>query len=67
MAKVIDVNVQTGEVIERDMNPAEIAQAKIDEAENKAMKEAKANQELAKSALLERLGINAEEAKLLLA
>ena len=67
MAKVIDVNVQTGEVIERDMNPPEIAQAKIDEAENKAMKEAKANQELAKSALLERLGINAEEAKLLLA
>jgi hypothetical protein len=60
-------NTQTNEVIDREMNAAEFAQYQIDVAEaqtRKAEAEAKAQ---AKAALLERLGITADEAKLLLA
>jgi hypothetical protein len=56
----------TGETIVRDMTAAEIAQLKIDQDESAAriaQEEAKAT---AKVALLERLGITAEEATLLL-
>ena len=60
------VNVETGEEIEREMTAAEIQQLETD-AVNFAQKikteEAKA---AAKAALLERLGITEEEAKLLL-
>lgn len=60
------VNVETGEVIERELNAEEIEQERIDalafEA-HKAEAEAKAT---AKAALLERLGITQDEAKLLL-
>ena len=60
------VNCETGEVVQRELNAEEIAQQKIDEvvvAARKAEAEAKAT---AKAALLERLGITAEEAQLLL-
>lgn len=60
------VNLETGEEIEREMNDEEFAQYEIDQladAENKRQKAAKA---AAKAALLERLGITEEEAKLLL-
>jgi regulator of protease activity HflC (stomatin/prohibitin superfamily) len=60
-------NVETGEVIEREMNAEELAQWEADKAEaaeRKAEAEAKAAQ---KAALLERLGITEDEAKLLLA
>lgn len=68
MAKyqVKEVNTQTGEEIIREATPDEIAQFKADEAESFATKadiEAKAN---AKIALLDHLGITAEEAALLL-
>jgi len=59
-------NAQTGEIITREMNAEELAQYESDqlaaaEAENKALEvEAK------RQALLERLGITEEEAKLLL-
>jgi hypothetical protein len=59
-------NVETDEVIEREMNDAEFAQYQIDvETFNaqKAEEEAKAAE---KQALLDRLGISADEAKLLL-
>lgn len=59
-------NAETGEEIEREMNDAEFAQYQADqatEAERKANAEA---QVAAKAALLERLGITEEEAKLLL-
>jgi hypothetical protein len=57
----------TDEVIDREMNDAEFSQYEIEQAKyqaNKVEAEAKAN---AKAALLERLGITADEAKLLLA
>lgn len=65
--KILEHNVQTGEVIERDATPEEIefANAKAEEAATERAN-AKARAE-AKVALLERLGITAEEATLLLA
>ena len=60
------VNATTGEEIIRDANVEELAQMKIDAANaaaKKAEAEAKAD---AKTALLSKLGITAEEAVLLL-
>jgi hypothetical protein len=60
-------NIETGEIIEREMNAEELAQYEADEAKRLAAlaeAEAKAAQ---KAALLDRLGITEDEAKLLLA
>ena len=60
-------NSETDEIIDREMNDEEFAQYQIDQtqfAAEKAEAEAKAQ---AKAELLERLGITADEAKLLLA
>jgi hypothetical protein len=60
-------NVATGEIKEREMNAKELAQLEADKVESeqqKAEAEAKATQ---KAALLDRLGITEDEAKLLLA
>ena len=59
-------NIETGEIVEREMNTAELA--KYNESiqlanEMKTEAEAKAQ---AKAALLDKLGITADEAKLLL-
>jgi hypothetical protein len=60
------VNASTGEEIIRDANAAEIAQIELD-ATNAATKQAEAEaRATAKAALLERLGITAEEAQLLI-
>jgi len=59
-------NTETNEVIDREMNAAEFKQYEIDQAEQ-AAKQAKAQAKAtAKAALLSKLGITAEEAKLLL-
>jgi hypothetical protein len=60
------VNCTTGEEIVRDANAAEIAQIKLD-ADNavKAKAEAEAK-ETARAAILDRIGLTADEAKLLL-
>jgi hypothetical protein len=60
-------NAETNEVIDREMNAAEYKQYEANQAKyelQKAEAEAKAT---AKAELLERLGITADEAKLLLA
>ena len=62
----IEHNVQTGEVIEMQMTAAEIEQRKAEEAEFIAKKQAEEIKATAKAALLERLGMTAEEAALLL-
>lgn len=59
-------NIETGEVIEREMNAEELAQWEADKAKAEAEAQAKAQAETAKAALLEKLGITEEEAKLLL-
>lgn len=59
-------NAQSNEIIDREMNDAEFEQYEADqaaEAERQANAQAQA---AAKAALLERLGITEEEAKLLL-
>ena len=69
MTKLI-VNVETGEEIVRELNAEEIAQQEIDEANYLAAKaildaeaEAKAAQ---RQVILDRLGLTADEAQLLL-
>jgi len=59
-------NVETGEIIEREMNAEELAQWEADKAKAEADAQAKAEAAAAKAALLEKLGITEEEAKLLL-
>ena len=64
--KIGEQNVQTGELIYRDMTDDEITQMQLDAANaaaDKAEAEAKAT---AKAALLTQLGITEEQAKLLL-
>ena len=59
-------NSETGEVIEREMNDAELAQNKKDAAERLAKVETEAQKSAEKAALLAKLGITDDEAKLLL-
>ena len=60
------VNCETGEEIVRDANAEEIAQIELDEANATARLAAAKAKETAKAALLSKLGITAEEARLLL-
>jgi FMN-dependent NADH-azoreductase len=59
-------NTETDEVIEREMNAEELAQWEADKVSAAAEKQAKQEAEAQRQALLERLGITEEEAKLLL-
>ncbi len=61
--KIVEINCETGEEIVRDMSQEEIA---IFERDNKSSAEQELKVATAKAALLERLGITEEEAKLLL-
>jgi hypothetical protein len=65
--KILEHNCTTNEVIERDANAEEIAQQAIDEAQDVQAELNAVAKAQAKTALLERLGITADEAKLLLA
>lgn len=59
-------NVATGEVIEREATPAELAQSAKDQAAAEAKAVEAEIEQAARQALLDRLGITADEAKLLL-
>lgn len=59
-------NVQTDEIIEREMNDAEFAQYQADTAEWAAERADKVAKENARAEILDRLGLTAEEAALLL-
>ena len=63
---VIFHDAQTGEVIERKMNAEELAQWEADKAAAQAEAETKALQEQARQVILDRLGLTADEAALLL-
>jgi hypothetical protein len=65
-AKAHIYNAATGETIERDLTVEELAQAAIDESASKAASEAQAAKAVARQIVLDRLGITAEEAQLLL-
>jgi len=60
------VNCETGEVVQRELNKAEKDQQKIDEVEVAARKAEAEAKSTAKAALLSKLGISEDEAKLLL-
>jgi hypothetical protein len=62
----LEHNVTTGEVIEREMTEAEIEAFNKSLADTNARLEAQAQKAAAKQALLDKLGITAEEAQLLL-
>lgn len=63
---VIEHNATTGEVIEREMTEQEIAISEEIDSVIQAEREAAAAKAEAKSALLAKLGITEDEAKLLL-
>lgn len=64
--KIKEHNTTTGEVIERDMTEAEAVQLEKDEAQRSAQIAKIQADAKAKADLLTRLGITADEAKLLL-
>jgi hypothetical protein len=64
--KILEHNVETGEAIERDATIEEIEQMETDAAQKALVDQAQSEKESAKAALLERLGITADEAALLL-
>ena len=66
MTTILIHNVETSEVIEREMNAEELAQWETDKAEQAAQAAAEAAKAAEKAALLAKLGITAEEATLLL-
>ena len=63
---IVEHNVTTGEVIEREATKEELAQAAKDKAEIEAKEAAAELAATQRQELLDRLGITADEAKLLL-
>jgi hypothetical protein len=59
-------NVQTNEVIEREMNEAEFAQFEADQAARATAQTEAEAKATARAAILDRLGLTAEEVALLL-
>jgi hypothetical protein len=64
--KILEHNIETGEAIERDATAEELAQMEIDAAKFAAEEQSRLDKEAARSALLAKLGIDEDEAKLLL-
>ena len=58
-------NIATGEIVERDMNADELALHEGYAAEAEAQKQAQLAKEVARTALLTKLGMTEEEAQLL--
>ena len=59
-------NVETDEVIDREMNDAEFAQYQVDQAAQVAVKAEAEAKETAKAAILDRIGLTADELKTIL-
>ena len=59
-------NTQTDEIIDREMTDDEFAQYELDKADDKQRRDEAEAKVTAKSALLDKLGITEDEAKLLL-
>ena len=66
MNKVTDINGITGEQVVRDMNADELAQLELDKVSAVARATEQAARATAREVLLDKLGITAEEAQLLL-
>lgn len=59
-------NVETDEIIDREMNDAEFAQWEVDQTAHALALQAKAKAEADKAALLARLGLTEDELKTIL-
>lgn len=59
-------NVETGEIVERLMNTAELKQWELDKTAAEAKAQAETTKAAEKAALLSQLGITEDQAKLLL-
>lgn len=59
-------NVETGEIVEREMNADELMQWQTDQAETLARREAQAAKAAEKAAVLAKLGLSADEVAALL-
>jgi len=66
MADVLEIDAQTGKTTQRDYNADELAQRAKDEKKLATEAKAKTAKATAKAALLDKLGITADEAALLL-
>ena len=68
MTKLITTihNIETGQIIERPINDAELAQIQLDKENAQAREREQAAKAAEKAALLAKLGISESEAKLLL-
>jgi hypothetical protein len=66
MADMMEVNARTGEVVTRDYTETEAKQRAKDLAKHAALDEAKAERAAARQAVLDKLGLTADEAAALL-
>ena len=66
MTKVVIIDALTNKIIEREQTEQELAQSTADEKEAKTRAKAEADKAAAKQVVLDRLGITADEAALLL-
>ena len=64
--KVTDINGITGETVVRDMNADELAQLELDKVSAKARADAQTAKQVARQAVLDKLGLTADEAAALL-
>lgn len=66
MSIIIEHNIETGEILEREMNKSELDILKTIRAEIEAEKEARIARTEARNEILVKLGLTDDEAKLLL-
>lgn len=66
MSKIIIHNIETGEILEREMNAEELVQLQKDQKDAIELASKQKLAAEARAALLDKLGISQEEAKLLL-
>ena len=63
--QIVIHDVLTGETITRDFNAAELAQLELDQVEAKAQAKALTTKQAARQAVLDKLGLTADEASAL--
>jgi hypothetical protein len=63
---IIEHNVQTGEIIKRELNADELKQIETDKIELQAILQEKAAKDAARQAVLDKLGLTADEIAALL-
>lgn len=66
MTKIVEHNIETGEVVEREMTADELAQMEKDQKDVQTQRDNEAAQATEKAALLERLGLTDDEFKTLI-